>query len=87
MILALLAQKAVDPSPWPPAIGGLIAMAVGLLLIIRPRKSREIIHKINQPLRPWEVGPTPLPVIVVGGCFLLLMGASFLYVAWVFLSR
>ena len=87
MILALLTQRAGDPSPWPPAVGGLLVVAVGLLLIIRPRKSREVIHKINQPLRPWEIGPTPIAVIVIGGCFALLLGVGFLYVAWVFLSR
>ena len=87
MILVLLTQRAVDPSPWPPAVGGLIAMAVGLLLIIRPRKSGKVIHTINQALRPWEIRPAPLPVIVVMGCFALLLGAGLLYGAWVVGSR
>ena len=87
MILVLLTQRAVDPSPWPWAVGGLVTMAVGLLLIIRPRKSREIIHTINQALRPWEIRPAPLPLIVVVGCFALLLGAGFFFVAWVPSSR
>ena len=86
MIFALLSQRAADPSPWLWAVGGLVTMAVGLLLILRPRKSGEIIDTINQSLRP-RYRPTPVPVIVVVGCFALLLGAGFLYGAWVVWSR
>lgn len=87
MILGFLAQKAVASSPWPLVVGGLILLVLGLLVITRPRKSGEVFRKLNQAFRPWKLGPTPVPLMVVLGCCALLMGAGSLYVAWVVLSR
>jgi len=84
-LVALLAQRALVGSPWPWAVGGVLLFACGLVLVVRPQKSGEIIHKVSQALRPWRVGRTPKPVIVIVGCFGLLLALGFLYTAGLFL--
>jgi hypothetical protein len=79
--------KAFATSFWTWGIGGLFALTVGLLFVIRPRKSGEIWWKITQATRPWRVRKVPLGVNIAVGCLGLLIAAAFFYAAWITLQR
>jgi hypothetical protein len=43
------------PSPWMLSVVGLVALILGLLIVIWPRKANEVIWRSNQAFRPWRV--------------------------------
>ena len=79
--------KATATFPWAWGIGGLFALAVGLVFVISPRKSGEAWWKITQATRPWRVRKAPVGAIIAVGCLCLLIAAVFFYGAWELLHR
>lgn len=65
---------------WRWAPGGIIAMVVGLVLIIWPRKSGNLLHSMIQAIRPYQL-PTPaVRMTFVVGWLILAIGALLTYI-------
>ena len=69
-------------APWGLAIGGVVFLAVGLTLLIWPRKSTEIMWIINQGLRPWRNRKPPVGVTIAMGCFCVVMAVGAFVSLW-----
>jgi uncharacterized membrane protein HdeD (DUF308 family) len=81
--------KALTISPWLFGVGGVIALAIGLLFVIRPRKSGKVWWKIQQGMSPYRV-PKELygrGAVIAVGCLALLIAAAFLWTTWSILQR
>jgi hypothetical protein len=78
--------KATGPSPWIFGIVGLFALSVGLVFVMRPRKSGETLWRITQATRPWHVRKVPVGLSIAFGCLGLLIAAAMFYIAWAFLQ-
>ena len=81
------AAIALADSPWQWGIGGLFALAAGLVLVIWPRKSGETWQKITQATSPWPVPKALVGVTIAAGCLFLVIAAVFFYAACRLLLR
>jgi hypothetical protein len=70
------------PSPWMLSVVGLVALILGLLIVIWPRKANEVIWRSNQAFRPWRVRKPPFGFAVAFGCLLLVVAAAMFYGTW-----
>jgi hypothetical protein len=69
-------------APWGLAIGGVLSLAMGLPLLIWPRKSTEIMWMINQGMRPWPIRKPPVGVTIAVGWFGVVLGFGFFVGLW-----
>jgi hypothetical protein len=79
--------KSAGPSPWIFGIVAIIAFALGIVFLIRPRQSSEAWRRITQATRPYRVKKAPVGVSVAFGCLCLFIGAVMFYFAWAFSQR
>lgn len=84
MIRVVEAASAAVPFPWIFGIGGIVALAVGLIFVIRPRQSGEVWWKLTQATRAYRVPKVPLGGSIAVGCFFLLIAATSLSFSWAF---
>jgi hypothetical protein len=78
-----------SPASFPWIFGGIgiLALAVGLVFVIRPRQAGEAWWKITQGTRPYRAPKVPLGVSIGIGCLFLLIGAAMLWFAGAFLHQ
>lgn len=79
--------RAGGPSPWIFGIVALIALAVGLIFVIRPRQAGEVWWKLTQATRPYRVRKAPIGVSVAFGSLCIVISAAMCYFAWAFSQR
>jgi hypothetical protein len=84
-VMNLLATEAVRDlagGRWGLAVGIVLFLAMGLPLLIWPRKSTAVMWKLNQAMRPWRIRKPPFGVNIALGCFLVLLAAGFFVGLW-----
>jgi hypothetical protein len=69
-------------APWGLAVGGVFSLAMGLPLIIWPRKSTEVMWKINQGMRPWPIRKPPIGVTIAVGYFGVVLAVGLFVGLW-----
>ena len=80
--------KAVALSPWPFGAIGVVTLAVGLILVIRPRQAGKKFWKFQQGMQPyWNVPKWPVGVTIAAGCLFLLIAVAMTYAAWALLQK
>jgi hypothetical protein len=79
---AIEAVRHLAGAPWGLAIGGVLCLAMGLPLLIWPRKSTEIMWRINQGMRPWPIWKPPFGVTIAIGCFGVVLAIGLFIGLW-----
>jgi hypothetical protein len=73
--------------PWIFGAFGIVALAVGIICVSRPRQSGEAWWRFTQATRPYPVPKVPLGIMIATGCLFVVIGLVMLSFGWVFLAH